>query len=67
MNNTVHLTQLTNQRSALNELIADPENRYRLSKFMLDHLLGLQNLTDYISDNLQDNGKVTLIIQKESE
>jgi hypothetical protein len=60
MKNTVDLKELREQRNTLNILLAYPE-QYNLSKDREEHLTGIQNLLDYINDNLEDHKTCTLI------
>lgn len=60
MKNTVDLKDLKEQRNTLNILLAYPE-QYNLSKDREEHLTGIQNLLDYINDNLKDHKTCTLI------
>lgn len=65
MKNTVDLKDLREQRNTLNILLAYPE-QYNLSKERTEHLTGIQNLLDYINDNLED-WKVCTLVPKEKE
>lgn len=60
MKNTVDLKDLKEQRDTLNILLTYPEEFF-LSKERIEHLTGIQNLLDFINDNLEDHKTCTLI------